>query len=400
MDFFAPRMSRFKPSPSQLAAVRVRELQAEGRDIVKLTQGEPDFPTPDHAKQAAIEIMRQDGIHYTPVNGTQAMREAAQLKFRRDNGLEYGLDQIAVGAGTKQILFNALMATVSQGDEVIIPAPFWTSYPDMVQLVGGTPVIVQCGQNNLFKMRPEQLAEAITPNTKWLMFCAPGNPTGATYSREEMKALADVLLAHPHVHILTDDVYEHLIFDGREFTTFAQVEPRLYDRTVTCNGVSKAYSMTGWRVGFAGGPKEIIANMSKMQSQSTSGVSAVSQAAAVAALTGPQDFVRERTANLQRRRDILFEKLNRAEGLKCDLPEGAMYIFCSCAGTIGKRAPDGRVIENDTDFTLYLLDSVGVAVVQGVAYGLSPYFRASFVAPEEDLVRGGDLVREACAALT
>lgn len=399
MDFFAPRMSRFKPSPSQLAAVRVRELQAEGRDIVKLTQGEPDFPTPDHAKEAAIEVMRQNEIRYTPVSGTQPMREAAQAKFRRDNGLEYGLDQIAVGAGTKQVLFNALMATVSQGDEVIIPAPYWTSYPDMVLLAGGTPVIVQCGQNNLFKMRPEQLDEAITKNTKWLMFSSPSNPTGATYSPDELKALAEVLLRHPHVHILTDDVYEHLIFDGREFSTLAQVEPRLYDRTVTCNGVSKAYSMTGWRVGFAGGPREIIANMWKMQSQSTSGVSAVSQGAAVAALTGPQGFVRERTANLQRRRDILFEKLNGAAGLQCDVPEGAMYIFCSCAGTIGKRAADGRIIETDTDFTMYLLDSVGVAVVQGEAYGLSPYFRASFVAPEEDLVRGGDLIREACAAL-
>jgi aspartate aminotransferase len=399
MDFFAPRMSRFKPSPSQLAAVRVRELQAEGRDIIKLTQGEPDFPTPDHAKEAAIEVMRQNEIRYTPVSGTQPMREAAQAKFRRDNGLEYGLDQIAVGAGTKQVLFNALMATVAQGDEVIIPAPYWTSYPDMVQLAGGTPVIVQSGQNSLFKIRPEQLDEAITKNTKWLMFSSPSNPTGATYSSDELKAIAEVLLRHPHVHILTDDVYEHLIYDGREFATLAQVEPRLYDRTVTCNGVSKAYSMTGWRVGFAGGPKEIIANMWKMQSQSTSGVSAVSQGAAVAALIGPQDFVRERTANLQRRRDILFEKLNGAAGLNCDLPEGAMYIFCSCAGTIGKRAPDGRVIETDTDFTMYLLDSVGVAVVQGVAYGLSPYFRASFVAPGEDLVRGGDLVREACAAL-
>jgi aspartate aminotransferase len=399
MDFFAPRMSRFKPSPSQLAAVRVRELQAEGRDIIKLTQGEPDFPTPDHAKEAAIEVMRQNEIRYTPVSGTQPMREAAQAKFRRDNGLEYGLDQIAVGAGTKQVLFNALMATVAQGDEVIIPAPYWTSYPDMVQLAGGTPVIVQSGQNSLFKIRPEQLDEAITKNTKWLMFSSPSNPTGATYSSDELKAIAEVLLRHPHVHILTDDVYEHLIYDGREFATLAQVESRLYDRTVTCNGVSKAYSMTGWRVGFAGGPKEIIANMWKMQSQSTSGVSAVSQGAAVAALIGPQDFVRERTANLQRRRDILFEKLNGAAGLNCDLPEGAMYIFCSCAGTIGKRAPDGRVIETDTDFTMYLLDSVGVAVVQGVAYGLSPYFRASFVAPEEDLVRGGDLVREACAAL-
>jgi aspartate aminotransferase len=399
VDFFAPRMQRFKPSPSQQASARVRELQAEGRDIIKLTAGEPDFPTPDHAKQAVIDLMNENEIRYTAINGTQPMREAAQLKFKRDNGLDYGLDQLTAGSGTKQILFNALMATVSNGDEVIIPAPFWASYPDMVQLAGGTPVIVNCGQNNLFKMRPEQLDEAITENTKWLMFCSPGNPTGAVYSPDEMRALADVLLKHPHVHILTDDVYEHLIFDGREFSTFAQIEPKLYDRTVTCNGVSKGYSMTGWRLGFAGGPPEIIANMSKMQSQSTSGVSAVAQAAAIAALEGPQDFIKDRTANLQYRRDILFEKLNAAQGLQCALPEGAMYIFCSCAGNIGKTTPDGKVIENDTDFTMYLLDSVGVAVVQGVAYGLSPYFRASFVAPEEDLVRGGDLVQQACAAL-
>lgn len=399
MDFFAPRMSRFKPSPSQVAAARVRELQAEGRKIIKLTSGEPDFPTPDNAKQAVIDLMERNEIWYTPINGTQAMREAAQLKFRRDHGLEYGLDQITAGSGTKQILFNCLMATVSQGDEVIIPAPYWASYPDMVLLAGGTPVVVSCGQNNQFKMRPEQLEEAITKNTKWLMFSSPSNPTGATYSPEELRALADVLLRHPHVHIITDDVYEHLIFDGREFATFAQIEPRLYDRTITCNGVSKAYSMTGWRLGFAGGPKAIIANMSKMQSQSTSGVSAVAQAAAIAAITGPQEIVRERTANLQYRRDILYKKLSAAKGLSCGLPEGAMYIFCSCAGTIGKRAPDGRVIENDTDFTMYLLDSVGVAVVQGVAYGLSPYFRASFVAPEADLVLGGDLIQQACAAL-
>ena len=398
MDF-APRMSRFKPSPSQIASARVRDLVAEGHDIVKLTAGEPDFPTPDHAKAAAIACMDANEIRYTPINGLLEMREAARLKFKRDNNLDYGLDQIAVGAGTKQILFNCLMATVSQGDEAIVPAPYWASYPDMVQLAGGTPVIVDCVQNNHFKMRPEQLEEAITPNTKWLMFSSPSNPTGATYSKEEMKALAEVLLAHPHVWILTDDVYEHLIYDGREFFTFAEIEPALYDRTVTCNGVSKAYSMTGWRLGFAGGPKEVIANMSKMQSQSTSGVSAVSQAAAVAALTGPQEFVRERTANLQNRREMLFEKLNTAQGLQCDLPEGAMYIFCSCAGNIGKKAPNGKVIETDEDFTMYLLDSVGVAVVQGNAYGLSPYFRASFVAPEEDLLRGGDKIQKACAAL-
>ena len=396
---FAPRMGRFKASPSQMASARVRDMVANGLDIVKLTAGEPDFPTPDNAKAAAIACMDANEIRYTPINGPPEMRQAVQFKFKRDNNLDYDLDQIAVGSGTKQILFNCLMATVSKGDEIIIPAPYWASYPDMVQLAGGTPNIVNCNQNNQFKMRPEQLAEAITVNTKWLMFSSPSNPTGATYSLDELRALAEVLVAHPHVYILTDDVYEHLIYEGRSFHTLAEVEPALYDRTVTCNGVSKGYSMTGWRVGFAGGPKDIIANMSKMQSQSTSGSSAVSQAAAIAALTGPQEFVMERTANLQRRRDILFDKLNKSNGLKCDLPEGAMYIFCSCAGIIGKKAPNGKLIETDEDFTMYLLNSVGVAVVQGDAYGLSPFFRASFVAPEADLIRGGDKIQEACAAL-
>ena len=400
MSFFAPRMSRFKPSPSQIASQRVRELRAQGRHIVKLTAGEPDFPTPGHVKQAAIEAMDRNEIVYSPINGTQPMREAVQAKFRRENGLEYGLDQIAVGSGTKQVLFNTLMATVGAGDEVIIPAPYWASYPDMVKLAGGDPVFVSCGQNSGFKMRPEQLAEAITAKTKWLIFSSPSNPSGAAYSEAELRGIADVLLEYPHVHVLTDDVYEHLIFDGRIFHTLAALEPGLYDRTVTCNGVSKAYSMTGWRLGFADGPKEIIANISKMQSQSTAGTSAIGQAAAIAALNGPQEFIAERTANLQYRRDILFEKLRAAEGLNCDLPEGAMYIFCSCAGAIGKRTPDGKVLEYDADFTMYLLDSVGVAVVQGVAYGMSPYFRASFVAPEADLVRGGDLIQQACAALT
>ena len=396
---FAPRMGRFKASPSQMASARVRDMVANGLDIVKLTAGEPDFPTPDNAKAAAISCMDANEIRYTPINGLPEMRQAVQFKFKRDNNLNYDLDQIAVGSGTKQILFNCLMATVSKGDEIIIPAPYWASYPDMVQLAGGTPTIVNCNQNNQFKMRPEQLAEAITVNTKWLMFSSPSNPTGATYSLDELRALAEVLVAHPHVYILTDDVYEHLIYEGQSFHTLAEVEPALYDRTVTCNGVSKGYSMTGWRVGFAGGPKDIIANMSKMQSQSTSGSSAVSQAAAIAALTGPQEFVMERTANLQRRRDILFDKLNKSNGLKCDLPEGAMYIFCSCAGIIGKKAPNGKLIETDEDFTMYLLNSVGVAVVQGDAYGLSPFFRASFVAPEADLIRGGDKIQEACAAL-
>lgn len=398
--FFAPRMSRFQPSPSQLAAVRVRELVAEGHDIVKLTTGEPDFATPDVAKAAAIACMDANEIRYTPVNGTLEMREAVQRKFRRDNGLEFALDEIAVGSGTKQILFNAWMATLHTGDEVIVPSPYWTAYPDMVKLAGGTPVIVPGPQSAGYKISPAQLDAAITPKTKWLVFSSPSNPTGATYSSDELKGLSEVLLSHPHVHVLCDDVYEHLVFDGRKFATFAQVEPRLAPRTVTCNGVSKGWSMTGWRVGFAGGPKDIIGQMSKMQSQSTAGISAVSQAAAIAALDSPLADVRARTADLQARRDILFTKLNAVEGLSCDLPEGAMYIYCACDGLIGKTTPDGKVIANDNDFVMYLLDSVGVAVVQGEAYGMSPAFRACFVATEDDLIRGGDRILKACADLT
>ena len=395
----APRMSRFKPSPSQIATARARELRAEGRQIVGLTAGEPDFPTPRHVKQAVLDAMEMNNTKYTPINGTIPLRQAASAKFARDNGLNYSSDQITVGSGTKQILFNCLMASVGQGDEVICPAPYWTSYPDIVKIAGGTPVDVVSGQNQNFKMRPEQLEEAITPKTKWVVICSPNNPTGATYTKEELQAFGEVLKRHPQVWVLTDDVYEHLTFDGREFYTIAQVVPELYDRTITCNGVSKAYSMTGWRVGFAGGPLGMIQAMSKMQSQSTAGVSAISQAAATAALNGPQQLVKDRTANLQYRRDILLGYLNEAKGLSCDKPEGAMYIFCSCAGVIGKTTPAGKLIENDTDFTLYLMEEFGVAVVQGEAYGLSPYFRASFVVPEEDLHKGGKLIQEACAVL-
>ena len=397
--FFAPRMSRFRASPSQLAAVRVRELIAQGRDIVKLTTGEPDFPTPDHVKEAVIRCMRDDDIRYAPVNGTEALRKAVQLKFQRDNGLEFGLDQITIGSGTKQVLFNALMATLAAGDEVIVAAPYWTSYLDMIKLTGATPVVVRCPQAQDFKMSAQQLREAITPATKWLLFSSPSNPTGATYSADELRELAAVLLEHPSVHLLCDDVYEHLVFDGRKFATLAQVEPRLGARTVICNGVSKAYSMTGWRVGFAAGPRHIILQMSKMQSQSTSGIGSVNAAAAIAALTGPQQFVRERTLNLQKRRDLLFEHLSRVEGLSCRLPQGAMYLFCGCDAFIGQTTPEGKRLADDTDVVLYLLDSVGVALVQGEAYGLSPCFRASFVAGEADLVRGAGLIDEAYRAL-
>jgi aspartate aminotransferase len=399
-NFFAPRMSRFKPSPSQIASQRVRELVAEGKDIIKLTAGEPDFPTPLHVKWSVMQAMDRDEARYTPVNGTLEMRKAAQIKFARDNDLHFGLDEICVGSGAKQVLFNILMATVSQGDEVIIPSPYWASYPDMVLLAGGKPIFVDCPQNRGFRMSPEDFEAAITPSTKWLMICQPSNPAGVVYSREELQAIADVAMRHPHVHILSDDVYEHLIFDERKFYTIAQIEPRLRHRTVTVNSVSKAFSMTGWRVGYGGGPSDIIANASKMQSQSTAGSSSIGQAAAVAALIGDQSLIIARTADLQRRRDILHGALNQADGLHCDLPEGAMYCFCSCAGAIGKRTPDGKLIENDTDFTMYLLDHVGVAVVQGAAYGLSPYFRASFVATEEDLIRGGERIQKACRDLS
>ena len=399
-NFFAPRMSRFKPSPSQIASQRVRELIAEGKDIIKLTAGEPDFPTPLHVKWSVMQAMDRDEARYTPVNGTLEMRKAAQIKFARDNDLHFGLDEICVGSGAKQVLFNILMATVSQGDEVIIPSPYWASYPDMVLLAGGKPIFVDCPQNRGFRMSSEDFEAAITTKTKWLMICQPSNPAGVVYSREELQAIADVAMRHPHVHILSDDVYEHLIFDERKFYTIAQIEPRLRHRTVTVNSVSKAFSMTGWRVGYGGGPSDIIANASKMQSQSTAGSSSIGQAAAVAALTGDQSLIIERTADLQRRRDILHGALNQADGLHCDLPEGAMYCFCSCAGAIGKRTPEGKLIENDTDFTMYLLDHVGVAVVQGAAYGLSPYFRASFVATEEDLIRGGERIQKACRDLS
>ncbi len=399
-DFFASRMRRFRASPSQLAAVRVRELISAGHDIIKLTTGEPDFPTPEHVNDAAIQCMRENEIRYTPVNGTLEMRKAVKEKFLRDNELDYGLDEIAVASGTKQVIFNALMATLNAGDEVIITAPYWTSYPDMVKLPGGKPVIVQCVADNGYKLSNEQLRDAINSNTKWLVINSPCNPTGATYTHEELAALAEVLLDHPHVHILSDDVYEHLIFDGRAFATLANVDARLKHRIVTCNGVSKGYSMTGWRVGFAGGPRHIIAQMSKMQSQSSAGISAVSQAAASAALTGPLDYVRERTRDLQRRRDILFAELARIKELSCRSPQGAMYIYCGCEAVIGKTTPDGRVIETDTDFVTYLLDSVGVAVVQGEAYGSSPCFRASFVATDAELARGARLIGQACGALT
>jgi aspartate aminotransferase len=395
----AERLSRIKPSPTIAVSTKARELKAAGRDVIGLGAGEPDFDTPDSIKEAAIAAIRRGETKYTAVDGTPQLKAAIRDKFRRENGLDYKPEQITVGTGGKQVLYNAFMATLNPGDEVIIPAPFWVSYPDMVLLAEGEPVAVPCSQNNHFKLLPEDLEAAITPKTKWLILNSPSNPTGSAYSRDEMKALTDVLLRHEQVWVLTDDMYEHLVYDGFAFVTPAQVEPALKDRTLTMNGVSKAYCMTGWRIGYAGGPAALIKAMAMVQSQSTSNPSSVSQAAAVAALSGPQDFIAAHNAVFKQRRDLVVERLNTCPGLSCHRPEGAFYVYPSCAGTIGKRAPDGKTIKSDGDFVTYLLEAEGVAAVQGEAFGLSPYFRISYATATEDLEEACTRIKRACEAL-
>jgi aspartate aminotransferase len=400
MSVIASRLSRIKPSPTIAVTQMANELKAAGRDVIGLGAGEPDFDTPDNIKEAAIAAIQRGETKYTAVDGTPAMKAAVAAKFKRDSGLDYAANQITVGTGGKQVLYNAFMASLDPGDEVIIPAPYWVSYPDMVLLAEGEPVIVPCGQNNLFKLQAEDLEAAITAKTKWVMLNSPSNPTGAAYSRAEMKALTDVLKRHPHVWVMTDDIYEHLVYDGFEFSTPAEVEPELYDRTLTVNGVSKAYCMTGWRIGFAGGPAELIKAMSKVQSQSTSNPSSVSQAAAVEALTGPSDFIAEHNAAFKARRDLVVDALNTCVGLQCHRPEGAFYVYPSCAGAIGKKTPDGKTIESDGDFVTYLLDAEGVAAVQGEAFGLSPYFRISYATSTEALEEACKRIKRACEALS
>ncbi len=400
MSVIASRLSRIKPSPTIAVTQMANELKAAGRDVIGLGAGEPDFDTPDNIKEAAIAAIKRGETKYTAVDGTPAMKAAVAAKFKRDSGLDYAPNQITVGTGGKQVLYNAFMASLDPGDEVIIPAPYWVSYPDMVLLAEGEPVIVPCGQNNLFKLQAEDLEAAITAKTKWVMLNSPSNPTGAAYSRAEMKALTDVLKRHPHVWVMTDDIYEHLVYDGFEFSTPAEVEPELYDRTLTVNGVSKAYCMTGWRIGFAGGPAELIKAMSKVQSQSTSNPSSVSQAAAVEALTGPSDYIAEHNAAFKARRDLVVDALNTCVGLQCHRPEGAFYVYPSCAGTIGKKTPDGKTIESDGDFVTYLLDAEGVAAVQGEAFGLSPYFRISYATSTEALEEACKRIKRACEALS
>jgi aspartate aminotransferase len=399
MPLLSSRMSRVQPSPTIAVTSKARALKAAGRDVIGLGAGEPDFDTPSHVKDAAKAAIDRGETKYTDVDGTPALKAAICAKFKRENGLTYEPAQVTVGTGGKQVLYNALMATLDPGDEVIIPAPYWTSYPDMVQLAEGTPVIVECGENSAFKLRSEALEAAITPKTKWLILNSPSNPTGAGYSEADLKALADVLLRHPHVWVMTDDMYEHLAYDDWKFSTIAQVEPKLYDRTLTCNGVSKAYAMTGWRIGYAAGPVPLIKAISIIQSQSTSNPSSVSQAAALAALNGSLDFIAERNVEFKKRRDICVTELNKAKGITCIKPEGAFYVYPSCAGTIGKKTPAGKVIETDMDFVTYLLEEEGVAVVQGSAFGLSPYFRISYATATDQVIDACKRIKRACEKL-
>ncbi|MAS88035.1 MAG: aspartate aminotransferase [Micavibrio sp.] len=393
------RVKSVKPSSTLAVAAKAAELKAAGKDVIGLGTGEPDFDTPDFIKEGAKKAMDNGQTKYTNVTGTNELKDAVIKKFKEDNDLTYTRDEVIIGTGGKQNLFNALMATVNPGDEVIVPAPYWVSYPDMVLLAEGTPVIVDCLEQNRFKLTAAQLEAAITPKTKWLILNSPSNPTGEVYTREELKALTDVLLKHEHVALLVDDMYEYLIYGDIEFTTPAQIEPKLKDRILTTNGVSKSYSMTGWRIGFAGGPAHVIKAMGKLQGQSTSNPSSISQAAAVTALNGDKSFIEEWKKTFKMRRDMAVEMLNAAEGLSCLTPDGAFYVFPSCAGCIGKTTPDGKVIETDQDFVTYLLESVGVACVHGEAFGLSPYFRISYATSTEALKEACGRIQKACAQL-
>lgn len=399
MSFLASRLSRIKPSPTLAVAAKAKALKAAGKDILDLGLGEPDFDTPDFIKDAAGAAMKAGQTKYTVVDGTPELKKAIVAKFKRENGIDYTPEQISVGNGGKQVLFNALLASLNPGDEVVIPAPYWVSYPDMVQFAEGTPVIVQCSQESGFKITAAQLDKAITPKTKWVILNSPSNPTGAAYTEAEMKALTDVLMKHPHVYLMTDDIYEHLVYDGFKFVTPVGVEPKLFDRTLTVNGVSKAYSMTGWRIGYAGGPKALIDAMRLLQSQSTSNPCSISQAAATAALNGDSSFLNDWRKAYTRRRDLIVNGLNKVPGLSCPKPEGAFYVYPSCAGVIGMETPDGKTITSDEDFVTYLLESEGVSCVHGSAFGLSPHFRISYATSDAVLEDACVRIGRACGNL-
>lgn len=400
MEFLAKSLAAIKPSPTLEITKYAAELRRNGVDVIGLSQGEPDFPTPDHINAAAKSAIDKGLTKYTDVDGMPELKEAIARKFKRDNNLSYEKQQISAGTGGKQLIFNALLATLNGGDEVILPAPYWVSYPDMVRLAGGTPVDVLCPESQGFKLTPEQLQSAISARTKWLILNSPGNPTGTGYSREELQALARVLLEHPHVHVLTDDMYEHLRYDGWEFDTIASVEPRLFERTLTVNGVSKAYAMTGWRIGYAGGPQSLISAMAKIQSQSTSNPCSIAQWAAVAALDGPMDFLVERNEVFRKRRDMCLDAFNAIDGLHCRRPEGAFYLFPSCNGLMGRKSTDGRTLANDMDVGRYLLDHAKVAVVPGSAFGMDGYFRISYATSTERLREACHRISAACSQLS
>jgi aspartate aminotransferase len=399
MAFLADSLTRIKPSATIAVTNKARELKAAGRDVIGLGAGEPDFDTPDNIKEAAIKAIRAGKTKYTAVDGIPELKAAIVQKFKRENRLDYRLAEITVGTGGKQVLYNALMATINAGDEVVIPAPYWVSYPEMVVLAGGTPVAVATTQESGYRVTPDALDRAITGKTKWVIFNSPSNPSGAAYTRAEMRALADVLLKHPHVWLMTDDMYEHLVYDGFVFSTFVEVEPSLAARTLTVNGVSKAYAMTGWRIGYGGGPKELIQAMAAIQSQSTSNPSSISQWAAVEALNGPQDFIPKFCEAFRQRRDLVVSMLNQAKGITCPRPEGAFYVFPSCEGTIGKTSAGSRRIANDEDFVTALLEEEGVAVVQGSAFGMAPYFRISYATSTEALEEACTRIQRFCGGL-
>lgn len=399
MGFLADSIGRIKPSPTIAITGLAKELKAQGKDIISLSAGEPDFDTPDNIKEAAIAAIRRGESKYTIVDGIPELKAAIVKKFKRDNGLDYKPSQVSVGTGGKQVLFNALMATLNPGDEVVIPAPYWVSYPDIVLLAGATPVPVKTAMENGFKMTAEALDRAITPKTKWLIFNSPSNPSGAAYSRTELKALTDVLVKHPHVWVLSDDMYEHLVYDAFEFTTPAQVEPELYGRTLTLNGMSKAYCMTGWRLGYGAGPEKLIKAMGTLQSQSTTNPTAITQWAGVEALEGPQDFIPQHNKVFKERRDLVVSMLNQTKGLSCPKPEGAFYVFPSCKGTIGSTAPSGQKIDTDEDFVRELLAAEGVAVVHGSAFGSAPAFRISYATATKDLEEACTRIQRFCGSL-
>ncbi|MGE0007106.1 MAG: pyridoxal phosphate-dependent aminotransferase [Parvibaculaceae bacterium] len=399
MGFISDSLNRIQPSATISISSKAMALKAEGRDIIGLSAGEPDFDTPDNIKEAAIAAIRKGHTKYTNVDGIPELKKAIAAKFKRENGLDYKVSQVSVGTGGKQILFNALLATVNPGDEVVIPAPYWVSYPDIVMLAGGKPVFVETTIEHGFKLQPDALEKAITSRTKWFVFNSPSNPSGAAYSRDELRKVTDVLARHPHVWVLTDDMYEHLVYDDFVFTTPAQVEPGLYERTLTMNGVSKAYCMTGWRIGYGAGPEVLIKAMAKLQSQSTSNPSSVAQWAAVEALDGPQDFIPANNKVFKERRDLVVSMLNQAKGLSCPTPEGAFYVYPSCAGVMGKTAPSGNVIRTDEDFVTELLAAEGVAAVHGAAFGTSPFFRISYATATDVLEDACRRVQRFCGNL-